>query len=84
QSRKRGIREADLLLSTFADAHLSTMTPTQMTEYDRLLDENDWDIYYWATQPDEPGSAPTTPTGGKAAVDEKGGEIACAGTVGGE
>lgn len=58
QSRKRGIREADLLLSTFADAHLSTMTPTQMTEYDRLLDENDWDIYYWATQPEEPESTP--------------------------
>lgn len=30
------------------------MTSAQMTEYDRLLDENDWDIYYWATQPDEP------------------------------
>ncbi|OBT63161.1 hypothetical protein VE03_07822 [Pseudogymnoascus sp. 23342-1-I1] len=73
QSRKRGIREADLLLSTFADAHLPTMTSAQMTEYDRLLDENDWDIYYWATQPEEPGSAP--PTSAKAAVDEKGGEI---------
>ena len=34
------------------------MTPTQMTEYDRLLDENDWDIYYWATQPEEPESTP--------------------------
>ncbi|KFY52017.1 hypothetical protein V496_08694, partial [Pseudogymnoascus sp. VKM F-4515 (FW-2607)] len=75
QSRKRGIREADLLLSTFADEHLPTMTSAQMTEYDRLLDENDWDIYYWATQPDEPGSAPTSATEGKAAVDEKGGAI---------
>lgn len=26
------------------------MTPAQLSEYDRLLDENDWDIYYWATQ----------------------------------
>ncbi|OBT79368.1 hypothetical protein VF21_01938 [Pseudogymnoascus sp. 05NY08] len=74
QSRKRGIREADLLLSTFADAHLPTMTHAQMTAYDRLLDENDWDIYYWATQPDEPGST-SSPTPGKAAVDEKGGKI---------
>lgn len=26
------------------------MTPEQMAQYDRFLDENDWDIYYWATQ----------------------------------
>ncbi|KAL1986062.1 hypothetical protein VTN96DRAFT_7075 [Rasamsonia emersonii] len=58
QSRKRGILETDLLLSTFADAHLADMTPKQMEEYDRFLDENDWDIYYWATQ--EPKEAETT------------------------
>lgn len=27
------------------------MTLAQMREYDLFLDENDWDIYYWATQP---------------------------------
>lgn len=26
------------------------MTREQMAQYDRFLDENDWDIYYWATQ----------------------------------
>lgn len=26
------------------------MTRQQLLDYDRLLDENDWDIYYWATQ----------------------------------
>ncbi|CAK7267491.1 Succinate dehydrogenase assembly factor 2 mitochondrial [Sporothrix epigloea] len=50
QSRKRGMLESDLLLSTFAAAHLATMTPAQLEQYDRLLDENDWDIYYWVTQ----------------------------------
>lgn len=50
QSRKRGTLESDLLLSTFADAYLPTMTREQMAQYDRFLDENDWDIYYWATQ----------------------------------
>lgn len=35
------------------------MTPAQLAEYDRFLDENDWDIYYWATQ--DPADAPTTP-----------------------
>ncbi|KAK6074331.1 tpr repeat protein [Seiridium cupressi] len=50
QSRKRGTLESDLLLSTFADAYLPKMSKEQMAQYDRFLDENDWDIYYWATQ----------------------------------
>ncbi|KAF8068814.1 Flavinator of succinate dehydrogenase-domain-containing protein [Lyophyllum atratum] len=49
QSRKRGTLESDLLLSTFARDHLNTMSEAEMREYDRLLDEADWDIYYWAT-----------------------------------
>ncbi|KAJ5898943.1 succinate dehydrogenase assembly factor 2 [Penicillium taxi] len=50
QSRKRGILESDLLLSTFADVYLGKMTAEQLQEYDSFLDENDWDIYYWSTQ----------------------------------
>ena len=50
QSRKRGILEADLLLSRFAKRHLGKMSFADMTEYDSLLDEPDWDIYYWATE----------------------------------
>jgi succinate dehydrogenase assembly factor 2 len=49
QSRKRGILETDLLLSTFAQLHLATFSMAQLEEYDRLLDEPDWDIFYWAT-----------------------------------
>jgi len=26
------------------------MTPAQLEQYDLFLDENDWDLYYWATQ----------------------------------
>ncbi|TGJ84026.1 hypothetical protein E0Z10_g4713 [Xylaria hypoxylon] len=59
QSRKRGILETDLLLSTFADENLPGMTQKQMTEYDLFLDENDWDIYYWATQ-EEPSAITST------------------------
>ncbi|KAF2404053.1 DUF339-domain-containing protein [Trichodelitschia bisporula] len=69
QSRKRGTLESDLLLSTFADENLAAMTPEQLQEYDRFLDENDWDIYYWATQEPTPtsmeaaeGSGPETAT----------------------
>ena len=46
-------------MSTFADANLATMTTAQLTQYDLFLDENDWDIYYWATQEPTPTSAET-------------------------
>ncbi|KAF4541122.1 TPR domain-containing protein [Lasiodiplodia theobromae] len=59
QSRKRGILESDLLLSTFADANLGSMSAEELREYDRFLDENDWDIYYWATQEPAPTSRET-------------------------
>ncbi|EMD90437.1 hypothetical protein COCC4DRAFT_127520 [Bipolaris maydis ATCC 48331] len=64
QSRKRGTLESDLLLSTFADTHLATMSPSLMQQYDTFLDENDWDIYYWATQEPTPTSHETAEGGG--------------------
>ncbi|KAF2854096.1 DUF339-domain-containing protein [Plenodomus tracheiphilus IPT5] len=64
QSRKRGTLESDLLLSTFADAHLSTMSAPLLEQYDLFLDENDWDIYYWATQEPTPTSHETAEGGG--------------------
>lgn len=50
QSRKRGILESDLLLSRFAKKYLNTFNEEELDEYDKLLDEADWDIYYWATK----------------------------------
>eukprot|EP00123_Amoebidium_parasiticum_P013748 comp22130_c0_seq1/m.32372 comp22130_c0_seq1/g.32372 ORF comp22130_c0_seq1/g.32372 comp22130_c0_seq1/m.32372 type:complete len:149 (-) comp22130_c0_seq1:272-718(-) len=49
QSRKRGMLENCLLLSTFAGAYLDKLTLEQLHQYDKLLDENDWDIFYWVT-----------------------------------
>ncbi|THH09547.1 hypothetical protein EW146_g8661 [Bondarzewia mesenterica] len=49
QSRKRGTLESDLLLSTFAQEMLGAMSAGELREYDKFLDEPDWDIYYWAT-----------------------------------
>lgn len=62
QSRKRGILEADLLLSTFADANLHRLTRAQLVAYDKFLDENDWDIYYWCTQSTKTPPAPAPPS----------------------
>ncbi|CAG9766688.1 unnamed protein product [Ceutorhynchus assimilis] len=52
QSRKRGMLENDLLLSTFIAKHLDTFTPQQIDTYDKLINgpSNDWDIYYWASE----------------------------------
>ncbi|KAH8403762.1 hypothetical protein KR215_002393, partial [Drosophila sulfurigaster] len=51
QSRKRGMLENDLLLSTFADKYLKDFDEAQTEVYDDLINgvSNDWDIYYWAT-----------------------------------
>ncbi|PWO00985.1 DUF339-domain-containing protein [Tilletiopsis washingtonensis] len=50
QARKRGTLETDLLLSTFARDHLHQLPDAEVIEFDLLLDEPDWDIYYWLTE----------------------------------
>jgi succinate dehydrogenase flavin-adding protein (antitoxin of CptAB toxin-antitoxin module) len=72
QSRKRGTLESDLLMSTFAEVHLREMTPAQLTQYDLFLDENDWDIYYWATQEPSPTSQETVDGAGKEKISTQG------------
>uniref|UniRef100_A0A1A9ZCV5 SDH assembly factor 2 n=1 Tax=Glossina pallidipes TaxID=7398 RepID=A0A1A9ZCV5_GLOPL len=51
QSRKRGMLENDLLLSTFAAKYLKDLSGELTEQYDSLINgvTNDWDIYYWAT-----------------------------------
>jgi succinate dehydrogenase assembly factor 2 len=51
QSRKRGMLENGLLLSTFAGKYLDSMTEAELKDYDRIINlpSNDWDIFYWAT-----------------------------------
>jgi hypothetical protein len=55
-------------MSTFADSHLQEMTMDQMIQYDLFLDENDWDIYYWATQEPPPTSRGTAEGAGASPV----------------
>merc|ERR1711976_9956 len=51
QSRKRGMLENGLLLSTFASRYLQSLTDEQLSQYDNLINKpsNDWEIYYWIT-----------------------------------
>ncbi len=47
RSIRRGIKEMDLILQAFAEARLGKMTDVELLLYDRLLSENDHDIYGW-------------------------------------
>ena len=47
RSMRRGIKEMDLILSAFADAHLADLSDDGLRLYDQLLSENDHDIYGW-------------------------------------
>lgn len=49
QCRKRGTLETDLILSTFAQKELQALDDAELDELDKLLDEPDWDIFYWCT-----------------------------------
>lgn len=49
RSWHRGIREADLLLGRFADAHIADLSDSDLAEYERLLDVPDPDLYAWVT-----------------------------------
>lgn len=51
QSRKRGMLENGLILSSFAAKYLEEMSESELSLYDRLINlpSNDWEIYYWAT-----------------------------------
>lgn len=51
RSWRRGMKEMDLILGHFADSRLAEMDP--LDAYDRLLGENDQDLYAWVA-----GSAP--------------------------
>ncbi|KAK0091610.1 hypothetical protein PV326_002958, partial [Microctonus aethiopoides] len=50
QSRKRGMLENGLVLSTFAKKYLNTFNDDQLKLYDHLINlpSNDWDLFYWA------------------------------------
>ncbi|PJI92475.1 antitoxin CptB [Yoonia maricola] len=47
RSMRRGIKEMDVILQAFADAHLDEFSDQALLLYDQLLSENDHDIYGW-------------------------------------
>ncbi|KAH9453570.1 hypothetical protein Pst134EA_024439 [Puccinia striiformis f. sp. tritici] len=58
QSRKRGIVEIELLLSTFVESQrwLKDWDMKQLSQYSRLLMLPDWDLYYYLVKKQDPPS----------------------------
>lgn len=44
---RRGFREADLILGPFVDEHARDLSPADLDDLERLLEELDQDLYEW-------------------------------------
>ena len=44
---RRGFREADLILGPFVDDHARDLSPADLDDLERLLEELDQDLYEW-------------------------------------
>lgn len=56
RSWRRGTKEMDLILGKFADENLSLLSQSELEVYDKMLDENDNDLYNWCSKKmDAPG-----------------------------
>lgn len=49
RSWRRGMKEMDLILGPFSDTELVSLSEAQLLTYDRMLNENDQEIYTWFT-----------------------------------
>ncbi len=49
RSWHRGMKEADLLLGSFADRHLHELSDTELDAYEALLENDDALLYGWIT-----------------------------------
>ena len=58
---RRGVREMDLIIGRFADAHLPTMNDAELAEFERLLDLPDTQVLAWIVRREEPPREFLTP-----------------------
>lgn len=50
RSWHRGTKELDLFIGSFADRHLSSLSPEQLDRYEAILERNETDIYAWISR----------------------------------
>ena len=54
---RRGMREMDILLGTFADANLPTLSEAEVDDLEALMELPDRDLFRWLSDEDEvPGN----------------------------
>ncbi len=46
----RGIKENDLILGSFADAHIDDLSEADLDAFDELMEAPDQDVYSWISQ----------------------------------
>lgn len=51
QSWHRGCKETDVVLGPFAEGFLPSCNQADLDTFIALLQEDDWDIWQWITQP---------------------------------
>ena len=44
---RRGFREMDLLMGSFANQMIADLSEPELDEFERLLSVSDWDVYAW-------------------------------------
>jgi antitoxin CptB len=44
---RRGVRETDLIVGRFADAHIDTFDETALDEFERLIEVPNAELYAW-------------------------------------
>lgn len=49
RSWHRGMREMDLILGQFADAHIDRLSDSELDQYEMLMEELDRDLLKWIT-----------------------------------
>ena len=61
QSNHRGCKEMDMVLGQFCARHVETMPADEVAIYERLLEEDDWDMWGWLNGRGEPTDAAYLP-----------------------
>ncbi len=49
RSWRRGVREMDLIVGRFADAHIETFDDTALDDFERLIEVPNAELYAWVT-----------------------------------
>ena len=57
RAHHRGMKEVDLILGPFADAHLANLAADELDAFERLLDIPDQEIYAWVAGEAQPEAA---------------------------